>query len=285
MNVEATLKAAVIELRDAGIREATLDARLLLAYALESTTELLFAYPERGLTEDQTKTFMQLLERRLKREPMAHIMGEREFWSLRFVVGPETLIPRPDSETLVDAFLDAFPNTQDRLKILDLGTGSGCLLLAALSERQNATGLGLDISLTALEFSRRNAHELGMASRARFLQADWKQDLSKCLEGNRYDAIFCNPPYIPVGHKTELEPEVAEYEPHQALFAGVDGLDCYRDIIPQIPRILAPGGCAFFETGFDQAESVEELLHASGHTKTRKHKDLAGVDRVISCYP
>jgi len=208
---------------------------------------------------------------------MSSILGRREFWSLDFVVTPDTLAPRPDSETLIEAVLAALPDRSAPLSLVDFGTGTGCLLLTLLSELPNAEGIGIDISRPALAIAGGNAKRLGLADRCRFLCSDW----SAALEG-RFDLIISNPPYIPSGDIAGLEPEVARFEPLSALDGGADGLDAYRALAAQIPPLLKPGGIGAFEVGAGQAPQVAALLAEAGLTPRGIHRDLGGIERVVT---
>jgi release factor glutamine methyltransferase len=244
------------------------DAELLLAHMVGEDRLAMLAGADREVDFD---AFEPLIARREAGEPLAYITGHREFWSLDLLVSPAVLIPRPDSETLIDAALAA---RRDRrpATILDLGTGSGALLLAALSEWPNARGLGVDASAAALAVARSNAERLGFARRAAFLESDW----GAAVRG-RFDLIFCNPPYVE--SDADLSPEVMR-EPASALFAGPDGLDDYRRIIPQLPGLLAPGGVACIEIGHTQAAAVLALAGTAGMAGILRH-DLAGRDRCL----
>lgn len=290
-----TVGAALAEVADrlaaGGIDNPRLEARLLAAAALGVEPVIIFAHPERLLTADEETRLRVSLGRRLSREPLAQILGRREFWSLPFHVSPATLIPRPDSETLVQAALGWIDQGRHAREgghpwapafagatksILDLGTGSGCLLLAVLSELPEATGLGIDASPEALEIARRNAADLGLADRAKFRHGNWGDG----LEGP-FDLILSNPPYIPSGEIAVLMPEVRDYEPTSALDGGPDGLDAYRCLLPEIVRLLAPGGAAFLEVGQGQAGAVANLGRETGLTLLGLYPDLAGIDRCI----
>jgi len=219
-----------------------LDAELLMAHALGVTRETLLL---RHLDDPVPPPFADLLARRLAHEPVAYVTGTRAFWTIELSVGPGALIPRPDSETLIEAAVDHF-GAQGPKTILDLGTGPGTLLLAALDQWPGATGVGIDRSETALAYARRNAERLGLADRAQFRRGDWGAGLDE-----RFDLILCNPPYVEAG--AQLASDVAEWEPHEALFAGSDGLEAYRDLAPGMRRWLAPGGLACVEIGAGQA--------------------------------
>jgi release factor glutamine methyltransferase len=248
---------------------ARLDAELLLAHALGAARLTMLAgrapVPAAALAQ-----FEGFIARRRRHEPIAHIVGEREFWSLPLRVTPDVLIPRPDSETLI---ADALASGVTPARILDLGTGSGALLLAALSEWPDATGLGVDCSGAALAVARGNAERLGFAARAAFAAGDWAEGLA-----GPFDLILCNPPYIPDGEP--LMPDVARYEPAGALFGGPDGLAPYRRLFPEVPRLLAPRGVAIFEFGPGQAGALQALAADAGMA-TRLAQDLAGRPRCI----
>ena len=249
-----------------------LDARLLLAHALGLNRNDLIRDPARAIDDGVYRT---LLARRLAREPLALIVGRREFWSLEFQVSPVTLVPRPDSETLIEAALAAFAGKPAPARVLDLGTGTGCLLLALLSEFPSAFGIGLDRGPAAAALAKANAAHLGMASRAAFLAGDWAAPLA-----GRFDLIVSNPPYIPSADIPLLMPEVAGHEPRSALDGGTDGYDAYRAIIADLNNRLAPGGIAVLELGQGQAISVVDIALESGLTATLR-LDLAEIPRAI----
>lgn len=246
-----------------------LDAELLLAHALGTSREQLLLDPPADLPAG----FEPLLARRAAGEPVAYILGRRAFWTIEVEVTPAVLIPRPDSETLLDAAVDYFSGQSGPKRILDLGTGSGALLLAALDQWPQSTGIGIDRSAQALAVAKRNAVRLGMADRADLRLGDWGAGL-----GERFDLILCNPPYV--ARTSELGPGVAEHEPNEALFAGGDGLDAIRALTPQLPRLLAGGGLAAVEIGFDQAASAHALLARDG-LSARLARDLAGRPRAL----
>lgn len=250
---------------------ARLDAELLLAHVLGEGRLAMLASRE-AVSETDAVRFERLLARRRTREPVAHIVGEREFWSLPFRVSRDVLVPRPDSETLVSEALAHFRGKPPET-VLDLGTGSGALLLAVLSEWPGATGLGIDLSEPALRVARDNAGRLGLAGRAEFRVGDWVEGLS-----GRFGLILCNPPYIEDG--AELMPDVALFEPAPALFGGVDGLDPYRRLFPQLRRLLAPGGVAIFEFGVGQEGALTEMAAATGLSAALAN-DLSGRPRAI----
>jgi release factor glutamine methyltransferase len=218
------------------------------------------------------EAFETLLGRRCQGEPVAYITGRRAFWNIELEVGPGALIPRPDSETLIEAAIGHFGEGSPR-RILDLGTGPGTLLLAALDLWPQANGLGIDRSEAALTYARRNADRLGLASRATFQVGDWAQGITE-----RFDLLLCNPPYVATD--AELGPGVAEHEPAEALFAGSDGLDDYRRLAPAVGSLLAPGGLAAIEIGFDQADSAARLFAEAGLAPSLA-LDLAGRPRAL----
>ena len=246
-----------------------LDAELLLAHALGIQREQLLLRPPTDIPPE----FGQLIARRAAGEPVAYIIGKRAFWTIEVEVTPDVLIPRPDSETLIDAAVAHFHGRDGPKCILDLGTGSGALLLAALDQWPQATALGVDNSPAALAVAQRNADRLGMSDRAELRTGDWADGIAE-----RFDLILCNPPYVATA--AELGPGVSEHEPHAALFAGADGLDAIRILAPQFPHLLNPGGLAAVEIGFDQADSASTLLARDGLAACVAH-DLAGRARAI----
>ena len=245
-----------------------LDAELLMAAALGIGRDRLILDDPRG---EAPSTFADLVERRRAGEPIAYITGHRAFWTIDLEVGPGALVPRPDSETLIAAAVEYFKRPPKR--VLDLGTGPGTLLLAALDEWPEATGIGIDASEAALSYALRNAERLGLGSRAEFRIGDWALGIDQ-----RFDLILCNPPYVAEG--AEMGPGVAAYEPPEALFAGPEGLEEYRRLAPEIPRLLAPGGLAAIEIGFDQGESAAKLFEEQGQI-VRLARDLGGRPRAL----
>jgi release factor glutamine methyltransferase len=244
-----------------------------MAHALGTTREQLLL---RHLDDPAPATFAALIDRRLKHEPVAYITGTRDFWTISLAVGPGVLIPRPDSETLIEAAVEHFADTVPTA-ILDLGTGPGTLLLAALAQWPKAHGLGIDASPDALDYARRNAELLNLADRASLRLGNWADGI-----GRDFDLILCNPPYIAADEA--LPAEVREHEPDAALFAGSDGLDDYRIIATQLPRLIAPGGMAAIEIGATQTEAVSALLIAQG-LNVAVRRDLAGRDRCLIATP
>ncbi|WP_428541325.1 peptide chain release factor N(5)-glutamine methyltransferase [Rhodopila sp.] len=249
-----------------------LEARLLLAHATGLTQNDLIRDPARPI--DPTR-FHTLLARRAASEPIARILGNREFWSMQFDVSAATLVPRPDSETLIEAAIAAFANRAPPASILDLGTGTGCLLLALLRQFPTAWGIGVDLSAPAAALARRNAVQLGLAERSGFIVADWTN--STC---GHFDLIISNPPYIPAAEIETLMPEVARYEPRRALDGGSDGCDAYRTILPRLARHLTPDGVAILELGRGQANYVHGLAREAGLDGSLR-LDLARIPRAL----
>jgi len=249
---------------------ARLDAELLMAEALHiDRDKLILSPPDRQIP----KRFWDMVERRKAGEPVAYITGRRAFWNIELHVGPGVLIPRPDSEVLIASAIEHFDGTAGPKRILDLGTGPGTLLLAALDIWPEATGLGIDVSRQALSYAAANARRLGFEARAKLMQGNWAAGLV-----DTFDLILCNPPYVPEG--AEVGAGVREYEPDEALFAGKEGLDAYRELAPQLPRLLSKSGLAAVEIGSDQAEPVTRLLARDG-LRARVADDLANRPRAL----
>lgn len=276
MTIRDLLQESAARLAEAGIEGALREARLLLQAAANIPVATQVAFPERAIEPVASARFQELTTRRAKREPMAHILGRREFWSLSFKVTADTLDPRPDSETLVQAVLDQLSDRGAPLHLVDFGTGTGCLLLALLHELPNAAGLGIDASEAALAVARENADTLGLGARAAFRHGDWDRGLEPS-----FDVIISNPPYIPSGAIAALQPEVASFEPRLALDGGPDGLSAYRRLAPAAFRLLESGGLAAFEVGLGQADSVVEIGHAARLRHIATASDLALVPRCV----
>ena len=268
-NLRRALDSATETLR-ATSDTARLDAELLLAHALDIERDVLLLAPPAGPVP---AAFASLVERRAAGEPIAYITGKRAFWNIELNVGPGALIPRADSETLIAAAISHFAGTDGPRRILDLGTGPGTLLLAALDQWPAASGIGVDASPQALGYARANARRLGLAPRADLRLGDWADGIVE-----RFDLVLINPPYV--ADAAELGPGVAEYEPAEALFAGPDGLDDYRRLAPDVGRLIARGGLAAIEIGHDQADCAAALFRAAGHA-VRVSNDLAGRARAL----
>jgi release factor glutamine methyltransferase len=274
--IGAAVASAGARLAAAGIAEPRREARLILALALHIDPATVLGYPERWVDEAAQRRLDGFIARRVRHEPFSRLKGQREFWSLDFALSPETLDPRPDSEAVIEAVLAFLPDRQARLRLLDFGTGTGCLLLALLTELPNATGLGIDLLPGAVETARLNAAALGLGARAQFRQGDWDRE----IEGE-VDVILANPPYIPSKSIPLLGPEVAVFDPPAALDGGADGLDAYRLLAPAAQRLLTCGGLACFEFGSGQSGDVVRLLCESGLTINEIRRDLAGLERCL----
>jgi len=249
---------------------ARLDSELLMAEALHIDRDKLILSPPKRAVPGR---FWEMVERRKRGEPIAYITGRRAFWNIELHVGPGVLVPRPDSEVLISSAIEHFEGTDGPARILDLGTGPGTLLLAALDIWPNATGIGVDLSRQALSYAAANARRLGFDARATLRLGDWADGIAE-----RFDLLLCNPPYVADG--AELGPGVAEFEPDEALFAGEEGLGAYRVLAPQLPKLLNAGGLAAVEIGPSQASAVVELLARDG-LQASVVKDLGGRDRAV----
>jgi release factor glutamine methyltransferase len=265
----------------AGIDNARFEARLLLAHATGFSIEQLIARGRDEAPDGVAAALRSLTARRVTREPMAYILGEREFWGLPFKVSPAVLVPRPDSETVIEGVLGLMPDRDRAWRILDLGVGSGCLLLTLLREFPQARGVGLDASEEALAVARDNAEALDVSGRARLVAGDWRQaGWAEGLHGP-FDLVVSNPPYIGSGTIPELMPEVARFEPRLALDGGRDGLDAYRLIAAAGPKLVTVGGHLVVEIGEGQAIDVKGLFAEAGLTPLAPLKDLGGIERVV----
>jgi len=271
----ALITEAAARLLAAGIETARLDAELLAAHILGTDRLSLLTGGPASLTDNQADQYRDLVSARAARQPLAYLTGVKEFWSLDIKVTPDTLIPRPDSEILVAAVLETMPAART---VLDMGTGSGALLIAVLTELQTATGLGTDTSNAALQVARDNAAAHGLTHRARFRYSDWYQ----ALDGRKFDVILSNPPYIRADDFADLQADVRDYEPRSALVGGgADGLDDYRRIVLDAPAYLAEGGMLAVEIGYDQADQVTKVFGAAGFADIQTLIDLAGHPRVV----
>jgi release factor glutamine methyltransferase len=270
-------KGAKARLEAVGITGPVIDARLLVEAAADASRADIIADPHRELTAEQAAILEDYLGRREHREPVSHILGRKGFWKIMLRVTPDVLTPRPDTETVVEYVLRDFPEHAP-WSVLDLGVGSGAILLAILAERPAAKGLGIDISEEALAVARDNAASLGLAGRMALMRADW----SSLLEPDSFDLVVSNPPYIAADVIQTLEPEVRDHEPRLALEGGADGLDHYRILAPEILRVLKPGGRFAVEIGYDQKESVEALFREAGALGITTIKDLSDRHRVVA---
>jgi release factor glutamine methyltransferase len=255
----------------AGLADVRIDARILLARALGCERSRLTLYLRNAVAPDQLALFKAMIARRENRVPVSHIIGTREFYGRQFQVNGDVLDPRPETETLIEAAL-----AHDFSRVLDLGTGSGCILLTLLAERPLASGLGGDISGAALDVARRNAQDMDVATRADFFCSDWFDNI-----GGTFDLIVANPPYISQYEMEDLQPEVRLWEPLLALSPGGDGLASYRLIAARIGDFLTPNGVALFEIGHMQARTVSDIFRAAGFDNLGVLQDLGGQDRVV----
>lgn len=276
----ATLDRATAALRGAGIDSPAREARLLLAHVLGESPGALMLAPRDTMVS--VSRFDALLARRLRHEPMAHLLGSRGFWSLDLAVSPATLVPRADSETVIETLLALRPERGAVRRVLDLGTGTGCLLLAALAEYPSAWGLGVERAPQAAALARANARRNGLAGRSAVLCGDWGAALGERGRGGGFDVILANPPYIPSGDLSGLMAEVRYWEPQAALDGGVDGLDAYRTILPLAMRLLAEEGVLLLEFGIGQAPALVAMLAAHGFDLLALRRDLGGIERVMA---
>jgi release factor glutamine methyltransferase len=272
MTANEALRLAIPRLRAGGVEDAALDARLLMAHALGIAQDRLTLHLAEAMTASQGVAYEAAITARLARQPVAQIIGQRQFWGLSFCVTRDTLDPRPDTETLVAEAVKAPFQT-----LLDLGTGTGCVLLSCLHANPQARGLGVDLSPEALAVAEGNAQSLGLASRAKFQPSDWFSTVT-----GRYDLIVSNPPYIAADEMPTLAPEVRDWEPHLALTPGGDGLTPYRIIAREAPRHLTGQGRLLVETGPTQGQAVSALFAAAGLHNIRILPDMDGRDRVVA---
>ena len=279
LSIETARRDVARRLASAGVESAELDARLLAGCALGLDLTGMIASASRALTADEAERLEALAIRRLAGEPVARILGHKEFWGLPLALSPETLVPRPDTETVVELAIEMIREKAAGrpLSIADLGTGTGAILLALLSEFPDATGIGTDISTEALTTATANAIHLGLASRASFIRSDYAAALT-----GPFDLVVSNPPYICTRDIAGLAVEVRDHDPVQALDGGADGLDAYRILIPQAADILAPGGALVVEAGQGQTVQIEALMTAAGLTpEGRARRDLGGIPRAV----
>lgn len=264
-------------LEEAAVAGPVIDARLLVEAAADATRTDIVTDPHRPLTPDQEKTLDDYVGRRVRREPVSHILGRKGFWKIMLQVNRDVLTPRPDTETVVEYVLRDFPEAA-AWSVLDLGVGSGAILLAILAERPAAKGLGIDVSEEALAVARDNAAQLGLAARAALMRGDWTAGLAD----ESFDLVVSNPPYIATEVIETLEPEVRVHEPRLALDGGPDGLAAYRLLAPEILRVLKPGGRFAVEIGYDQKDAVEALFRQAGAFNVTTLRDLSDRDRVVA---
>lgn len=272
LTITMALREAILRLREAGVEDAPRDARVLIAHAVGLTPDRLTLHLSDPLTPAQAQDFAGLVEARSRRQPVSQIIGHRLFWGRRFCVTPDVLDPRPETEILIEAAL-----SEPFTRVLDLGTGSGAILVTLLAERPDATGVAVDLSPEALSVARGNARLLGVMARAEFLQSDWYAGVL-----GAFDLIVSNPPYIAADEMAGLSPEVRDWEPHLALTPGGDGLDAYRVIAAGARAHLSAGGRIMVETGSAQGQAVAELFTAAGLESAQIIPDLDGRSRVVA---
>ena len=276
----AAWKDAQARLKANRIDSPAIDARLLLEAATGASRMDILTDPYRPVSPEQAEVLTAYVERRLKREPVSRILGRKGFWKIMLNVTPDVLSPRPDTETILDIATLAFAPHQ-AFSIIDLGTGSGAILLAILSERAGATGVGTDVSSEALAVARENAANLDLDGRATFLRTEWAAGFGD----HSFDLVVSNPPYIPSADIAGLDPEVRDHDPHLALDGGPDGLVAYRELAPEIMRVLKPGGTFAVEIGWDQGDAVKSLFEQAGFTDVIVVKDLGDRHRVVTNGP
>ena len=274
--VSEVLKIAITKFKAAGIAQPISDARILLGHSLNKPNERFYGRESDVIKSEYLDDFSSKILRRCKREPVSKIIGVKEFWSLDLLVSPYVLDPRPDSETLIEAAVKQFPDKNRILNILDLGTGSGCLLLAALQEWPHSYGLGIDIDSRCIEIAKINAKRNELDDRAKFQTGNWASNLDE-----KFDIILCNPPYIPTNKIAKLNEEVRLYEPTIALNGGQTGLDCYVELAAQFSNLLSSDGLIFLEIGFGQKKQILGIMRSNSLKLIKIEKDLAQIDRCL----
>ena len=275
-SVKVILEWAKEKLLGVQIESPILDARLLLGFALGTPQERFYGSEDKFLTKSQIDNYAKLIERRCKREPVSRIIGTRGFWNLTLRINSSSLDPRPDSEVLMEAIHRSLPDKAVNLKFIDFGTGTGCLLLSALNEFPNSSGVGVYISRECIKLAKENAALNGLSQRARFIESDWGREVT-----DKFDIIIANPPYIQSDTISTLDPEVKNFDPHIALDGGQDGLSCYKKLAPQFVGILKKGGLIFLEIGYNQSESVSNIMEHSGLKCLHINQDLGHRDRCL----
>ncbi|MGB4191457.1 MAG: peptide chain release factor N(5)-glutamine methyltransferase [Rickettsiales bacterium] len=276
MKIKELLKASTLKLNQAEIPTSSLDARLLLQHAANVSIETIYLYPEQLISDNDIIRYENFLARRINNEPVAKIIGRKSFWKDDFIVNQHTLDPRPDSEVIIQASLDLLPHKENKLKFLDLGSGSGCLSLSLLREFPNAIGVASDISLDALKIVSLNAQQLNLKERIILINNNWTDAVD-----HKFDLIVSNPPYIPTNDITNLAEEVKNYDPILALDGGEDGLNPYRHLAQKISYLLKPGACAILEFGYDQGKAVKEIFIQHNYIVKKMLFDLNNIERAI----
>lgn len=272
--LDGYISHAVRKLTEAAVPEPNREARYLMEQAGLSRLQQI-SYPKQIISADIAEKFMEFLQRRCVREPLSHIIGIKEFWSLPFITGPDVLDPRPETECLIEMLLEEKTDRDSPLLFTDLGTGSGCLLITALKEYPRSYGIGCDYSNRAIRIAQQNADNHQMNERASLVVSDW----GSSLQMQAIDVILSNPPYIE--ENAVLPPEVAHYDPPQALYGGKDGLQCYRALMPDIQRLLRPNGLAIIEIGFGQRIAIEKIAKDAGLYLSKMKCDLSGIERAL----
>lgn len=275
MKILELYKNSAKELEQQGILTSKLDVKILLSYLLNIDSKELIMYFNQHIEQKFINSFNHLLKRRLNREPIANIVNKKSFWSYDFFVNENVLTPRNDSEILIEAVLSNYNNMQEGLKILDLGTGSGCLVLSLLKMYKNASGLAIDISEKALKVARQNAENLKI-NNIKFLKNNWNDNIEE-----KFDIIISNPPYIPTKEIKELEPEVNKFNPLLALDGGEDGLNCYRYLAKSLEKNLKENTKIFLEIGKNQEKDIEKIFNENGYELLKMYKDLAEINRIL----
>lgn len=283
MQIKQHLVKAADRLASAGIETASLDARLLLQHALQQSHEYILMHEAQPLAKDVAAIFSALLARREQHEPLAYIVGKQAFWKDAFHVSADVLIPRADSETLIEACLQLRPEKDAAYHILDLGTGSGCLALSLLREYKNAQAMAIDKSENALFMAKKNAKSLKLDSRVQFFHADMCDEKTLPVTPALFDIIIANPPYICSDEIKKLQKNVREFEPLCALDGGMQGLNFYFDVFKWLPKRMHALSLALFEVGHDQAMDVEALAKQNNYAYVKQFNDLAGIARVVAC--
>lgn len=282
MTLINAINDASAKLAAAGVSNNRLDAEVLLRHALGCDRAWLLAHFQDVIGEEHRRTFEQAIERRTRREPLQYITGKQEFWGLDFLVTPDVLIPRPETELVIETTLAVVPDRNKPLTIVDACTGSGCIAVSLAKELTDARIFATDTSAKALKVARENARSHGVAYRIRFLEGDLFEPLEELDIGGQVDIIVSNPPYIASGDRTALQPEVRDHEPSMALFAGPDGTEVHRKIIEQAPRLLNSNGRLIMEMGLGQAGTLRRIIRDTrAYDSPRVLKDLAGIERVI----
>ena len=285
IDVYSIIKPEVEKLKTLGFKTASLDCRLLLSQILEKPYPV-YTHEQVNISKNEIINFQTLVKQRQKGKPVSRILNKRNFWKREFMLNGDTLDPRPDSEILIEAVLEYFPNKTQLLKILDLGSGSGCLGLSLLEEYENASIIFVDASKKTLNIVRRNSHQFRLKGRLKYINLDWHTDdwdtkLLNSADKTKFDIIVTNPPYIPSNEIKFLKTEVREYDPVLALDGGNDGLDAYRSIIPKLKNLLKPDGKIFVEVGKGQENLVSKIGLQNGLLSVEYKKDLSNINRVI----